>query len=110
MGAGRPAAEAAADPFLKGRVAWITGGVTGIGRACAMAFAQAGADVAIGSLPETAILGRASYSTLPARAAMDQAKRDIESREVRCFLAPFDLRRDESIEAFHRGVLAALGP
>jgi len=100
----------AADRFLKGRVAWITGGVTGIGRACALAFAAAGADVAIGSLPKSASLGAASYSTLPAEAEMTRAKADMESRNVRCFLAPFDLRRDDSVDAFHQGAVAALGP
>src|SRR5260370_3821870 len=106
----KPGADPAADRFLKGRVAWVTGGVTGIGRACALAMADAGADVAIGSLPKSASLGAASYSTLPAEKEMNQAKTDIESRDVRCFLVPFDLRHDDSVEAFHRGAVAALGP
>jgi 3-hydroxybutyrate dehydrogenase len=108
----RQAASAAplAERFLKGRVAWVTGGVTGIGRACALAFAAAGADVAIGSLPKSASIGAASYSTLPAEDEMIQAKADIESRGVRCFLSPFDLRSDDSVEAFHRGTVSALGP
>jgi 3-hydroxybutyrate dehydrogenase len=99
-----------AERFLKGRVAWVTGGVTGIGRACALAFAAAGADVAIGSLPKSASIGAASYSTLPAEEEMHQAKADIESRGVRCFLLPFDLRSNDSVETFHRGAVSALGP
>ena len=35
---------------LAGRVAWVTGGASGMGRASALALAQMGADVAIGSL------------------------------------------------------------
>ena len=38
------------DRFLSGRAAMVTGGASGMGRAMALAFADAGADVAIGSL------------------------------------------------------------
>ena len=45
------------EGFLSGRVAWVTGGASGMGRAMAMAFAEAGADVAIGSLLSDAAAG-----------------------------------------------------
>ena len=35
---------------LKGRAAWVTGGASGMGRAIALALAELGADIAIGSL------------------------------------------------------------
>jgi len=100
----------APNRFLAGRTAWITGGATGIGRACARALATAGADVAIGSLPPSASLGEASYSTRPSEPEMLQAKTEIEGQAVRCFLRPFDLRSDASVQAFHEAAVAALGP
>ena len=45
------------EKFLSGRVAWGTGGASGMGRAMAMALAEAGADVAIGSLLADAAAG-----------------------------------------------------
>src|SRR5579871_325256 len=97
----------APNRFLAGRTAWITGGATGIGRACAKALAAAGADIAIGSLPPSASLGEASYSTRPSEAEMMRAKDEIAAQGVRCFLRPFDLRSGESVRAFHEAARAA---
>jgi 3-oxoacyl-[acyl-carrier protein] reductase len=56
---------------LKDKVAFITGGSQGIGRACAMVLAEAGADIAIGSrsierlnsvVPEIESLGRSALA------------------------------------------------
>ena len=38
------------DKYLAGKVAWVTGGASGMGRATALALARAGANVAVGSL------------------------------------------------------------
>ena len=40
---------------LEGRTTIITGGSGGIGRACALAFAQAGSNIMIASLPAASI-------------------------------------------------------
>ena len=98
------------DRFLAGRTAWITGGATGIGLACAKTLAAAGADVAIGSLPASASLGEVSYSSRPSEPEAMQAKAEIEAKGARCFVRPFDLRSEESLQAFHEAALAALGP
>jgi NAD(P)-dependent dehydrogenase (short-subunit alcohol dehydrogenase family) len=87
----------------------VTGGATGIGRATALALAEAGADIAIGSLPETASLDARAYATRPGEAEMQDAKQQIEASGARCFLLPFDLRSDRSVDDFHRRVSAALG-
>ena len=41
-----------ADRYLQGRVAMVTGGASGMGRAMALALAEKGADVIIGSLSD----------------------------------------------------------
>ncbi|KKK37744.1 dehydrogenase [Mesobacillus campisalis] len=79
---------------LKGKVALITGGDSGIGAAAAIAFAKEGADVAISYLDEHEDANR--------------TKTRIEELGQRCLLLPGDLRDkhqcslivEESIKAF----------
>lgn len=66
---------------LKGKVALITGGDSGIGAAVAIAFAKEGADVAISYLDE--------------EENADRTKQRIEELGQRCLLLPGDLRRKE---------------
>src|SRR3954467_11677580 len=79
----RPRWEAAryrAASKLEGKVALITGGDSGIGRAVAFLYAREGADVAINYLPE-----EESDAT--------EVKRSVEALGRRCLLLPGDLTR-----------------
>lgn len=76
---------------LGGRVAWITGAGSGIGRAIAIAFAQAGARVAL--------TGRR-------RAPLEETA-DLAGGGL---VLPADLTDDAAIGNAHRAVVAGLGP
>ena len=57
------------ERYLEGRVALVTGGFAGIGKAIAIALAARGATIAVGARrqPEAAIFAPLSIRTMPAR-------------------------------------------
>jgi citronellol/citronellal dehydrogenase len=77
-----------------GRVAVVTGGGTGIGRATALAFARTGASVAI--------CGRREELLISARS-------EIETVGPDCLAQPCDIREPEQVAAFLRAVLDRFG-
>ncbi len=79
---------------LAGRAVWITGAGTGIGRALALAFAQAGARLAL--------TGR-SRETLAETSAM------VEAAGGSAMLALADVSDGHEVTAAHRAVTEALG-
>ena len=99
------------DRYLSGRVAWVTGGASGVGRACATALAKAGADIAIGSLlagPKTNVLPR-QVVYLPTSSELAEARAQLEALGVRVHAAPLDVTSDESVESFFADAVAVFG-
>ena len=100
-----------ADRYLEGRAAWVTGGATGMGRAIALALAEAGADVAIGSLVEderdNVVDGQCVY--LLSDDEMESARADIEARGVRAMARGLEVCSTRSVEDFYQATVQAFG-
>ncbi len=71
----------------------VTGGTAGIGKAIALAFASAGADVAIGSRS----------------AAASPCKAELGAQGVRCLAINLDVRSPDSVQAFYTAVVSDFG-
>ena len=82
--------------LLTDRVALITGGDSGIGRAVAIAYAREGADVAISYLPEE-------------QADADETVRWVEKAGRRCLTLPGDIRDRDHCAALVERTVAELG-
>lgn len=80
---------------LQGKVAVITGGDSGIGRAVAIAFAMEGADVAI------------TFNVNDGDA--EETRRRVEEKGRRCLVQKFDVRDADACRAAVAQVLAELG-
>ncbi len=77
-----------------GRVALVTGGGTGIGRATALAFARTGARVAIcGRRPDP----------------LDAVAAEIEAADGECLALPMDIREPEAVEELVERTLGRFG-
>ena len=79
---------------LDGKVALVTGAGRGIGRATAVAFAEAGADVAI---------------TARTREQLEEVAQEVEKLGRRCLVHPADVRDTANLEPFVEEALSALG-
>jgi len=80
---------------LDGRVALITGGDSGIGRAVAVRFAKEGADVAIVYLDE--------------HGDAEKTKREVEEEGRRCVLIPGDVGQESFCQSAVRKTMDELG-
>lgn len=83
------------ESSLRGKVAWVSGGSRGIGRACALAFAGAGADVVVCHLGDGA--------------EADALVQAVRARGRRAFAAEADVGDVAAIRRFAREAEAALG-
>ena len=96
----RPAPEfydmATSSKKLQGKVAVITGGDSGIGRAVAVAFAQHGAQVAIVHLNET-------------KDAADTKKFIETHTEQQCLVIKTDIQKENNCKAIIRQVIKTYG-
>lgn len=95
----RPRWEAAryrAAGKLDGKVALITGGDSGIGRAVAFLYAREGADVAINYLPSE-------------QSDADEVKRSVEALGRRCLTLPADLTRPNACAQIVQRTLKEFG-
>lgn len=81
---------------LEGKVALITGGDSGIGRAVAVLYAREGADVAISFLPEE-------------QTDAEETQRAIEAEGRRCLLLPGDIASPDVCEQLVQKTVDELG-
>jgi len=98
---------------LDGKVAWVTGGATGMGFASAIRLAEMGASVAIGSLTENIAQGRldpGQSAFTPGVERLEQAQAALSDKGVATYAAPLDITDPASVEANHKAIVDQLGP
>ena len=99
------------EGYLKGRAALVTGGATGMGKAIALALAERGADIAIGSLMESerssVVREQSVYLLSPEE--MEATRREIEVRGVRAIALPLDVGVTASVQQFHQRAVETFG-
>jgi len=95
---------------LKGKVAMVTGGASGMGRAMALAFAREGAHLAVGSLTRRGgKLMEGEITNLLDPQALDQVTHEAESLGVSCLAIELDVTSSTSVNAFVKATMDRYG-
>ena len=87
----------------------VTGGASGMGLAMAVAFASAGANVAIGSLLAGGNRAEGEVVHMPGQEQMDHACSLIQTEGVQCLTMNLDVTSNDSIEQFFQGTVDRFG-
>jgi NAD(P)-dependent dehydrogenase (short-subunit alcohol dehydrogenase family) len=80
--------------MTKGRVAWVTGGGRGIGRAAALALAKAGAHVGL---------------TARSRAELEAVAKECQALGVKAVVAPADVSEEAAVDSAYSEITKKLG-
>lgn len=98
------------EKYLKNRVAFVTGGASGMGKAMALAFAKAGSDVVIGSLVSTHNQQNSEELVyLPSFEELENTKKEIENLGVRAISTNLDVCSMESIQTLYDLTIKTFG-
>ncbi len=87
----------------------VTGGASGMGLAMAVAFASAGADLAIGSLLAGGKKAEGEVVHMPGQEQMDHARSLIEAEGVQCLAMNLDVTSNDSVEEFFQATVDRFG-
>ncbi len=99
------------ERYLKGKTAMVTGGASGMGRAMAIAFAQCGADVIIGSLvannEKKTVRGELVFT--PDEAQMAKTREELEGHGIQAIAMDLDVSSTESCKQFYKRAMSTFG-